>query len=277
MFDTPERHAPWSTLRNRRQGKRLVIPTSWFNKMYDISTGVLWRHVLPVVLLMLAYGTDVFGQSAIRPIVVEDFQGYRGGDSPYTWKRAHRSSRSFVQVPRELDRDRDYFEIVDEGGNMVARVYTQDESTQIVKLNGEGYQWDVRHHPRLTWDWRATQLPTGAREDMGKLNDTGAAVYVTFGTDWLGRPRSIKYTYSSSLPVGTTHKYGPLRVIVASSAADGLGDWVHVVRDVRADYSEVFGGNPPDEPLSITLWSDSDDTKSVSEAYFDNLELHPAE
>ncbi len=254
---------------------RLRMSTVCHDRMSDMSIRVISRVGL---LGLLATGftyTDVCAQSAAMPIVIEDFQQYTGGDSPYTWKRAHKSSRSFVQVPRELERDRDYFEIVDEGGNKVARVYTRDESTQIVKLNGEGYHWDVRVHQILAWSWRATQLPTGAREDVGKLNDAGAAVYVTFGTDWLGRPRSIKYTYSSTLPVGTTKKYGPLRVIVASSAVDGIGEWVNVVRDIRADYRQVFGGDPPDEPLSITLWSDSDDTKSISEAYFDNVELRP--
>ncbi len=255
---------------------RLRTSTVYFENMSDIPHGARLCCMLATAVVTIFVHLSVRAQSAVLPIVVEDFEHYESGDSPYTWKRAHKSSRSFVQVPRELVRDRDYFEIVDEGGNKVARVYTRDESTQIVKLNGEGYHWDVRVHPLIAWSWRASQLPTGAREDDGKLNDTGAAVYVTFGTDWLGRPRSIKYTYSSTLPVGSTKKYGPLRVIVVSSAADGIGNWVHVARDIRADYRQVFGGDPPDEPLSITLWSDSDDTKSVSEAFFDNVELRPA-
>src|SRR5690625_7757155 len=88
-------------------------------------------------------------------------------------------------------------------------------------------------------------------------NDTGAAVYVTFDTDWLGRPRSIKYTYSSTLPVGTVVRFGPLRVIVTDTGADGIGDWRQVDRDVVRDYQQVFGGDPPDRPLSSTLWRDS--------------------
>lgn len=208
-------------------------------------------------------------------IIVEDFEGYPTGVPPYEWKRAHKKSRSLVNVPRVLDRDVDYFEIVDEDGSRRARVFTSNESTQVVKPNGEGYWWDVNSHRRLAWDWKATRLPEGAHEDEGKYNDTGAAVYVTFDKDWLGRPRSIKYTYSSTLPVGTVAKYGTLRVIVASSGANGLGQWVHVERDVVADYRRVFDREPPDEPLSITLWSDSDNTETGSEAFFDNIMLLP--
>ncbi len=239
------------------------------------------KNVLALVVLAGWWaGCEAAGaahaQAPGKPIVVEDFQHYRGGDSPYTWKRAHRKSRSLVPIPRELVRDTDYFEIVDEGGNRVARAYTSNESTQMVKPNGEGYQWDLRAYPRLAWDWKAAQLPTGAREDDSKRNDAGAAVYVTFGKDWLGRPRSIKYTYSATLPAGATAKYGPLRVVVATSGAQSFGSWIHVERDVVADYRRGFGGDPPDEPLSITLWSDSDDTRSVSEVFFDNLVLLPA-
>lgn len=215
-------------------------------------------------------------KATAQRIVVEDFEGYPAGVTPYEWKQPHKSSRSMRSFPREVDRDNDYFEVISEGGNKRVRFYTSNESTQIVKLNGEGYTWNLRTHPRLAWDWKATRLPEGAREDDDDLNDSGAAFYVTFDTDWLGRPRSIKYTYSSTLPEGTIAKHGPLRVIVVSSASKGLGNWVHVERDVVADYRRVFGGDPPDEPLSITLWSDSDNTKKVSEAYFDNITLLPA-
>ena len=116
-------------------------------------------------------------------------------------------------------------------------------------------------------------MPVGANEE--KKNDTGAAFYVTFGKDWLGRPRSIKYTYSSTLPVGTVKSYnlGRMKVIVVASGADGFGNWMTIERDVRADYCKVFGSEPPARPLSIMLWSDSDNTGHTAEVDFDNIAL----
>lgn len=231
--------------------------------------------ILAALLGIVLLSVPATAQAQSGRVVVEDFEAYETGVQPYRWKRPHRKSRSLVEVPRALERDDDYFEIVREGGGKRARAYTRDESTQIVRVNGESFQWNLKTHPRLAWEWRADKLPEGARESSSKTNDSGAAVYVTFGTDWLGRPKSIKYTYSSTLPVGTMAKYGPLRVIVASSGRDGLGQWKRIERDVVADYRAVFGGDPPDEPISITLWSDSDDTGSVAEVYFDNLILLP--
>jgi Protein of unknown function (DUF3047). len=99
---------------------------------------------------------------------------------------------------------------------------------------------------------------------------------VTFGSDWLGRPKSIKYTYSSSLPVGTTVSFGPLKVIVVDSAREPrAGEWETVQRRIRDDYRQVFGGSPPDRPVSITLWSDSDTTGDEAVVDIDDLELLP--
>jgi len=231
--------------------------------------GIFFAGALP--------GTDgAQAQGSQRPIIIDNFESYTAGVQPYHWKRPHKRSRSLLDLEPALERDDDYFEVVSDAGNKRVRAYTKNESVQIVRLNGDGYRWDLRTHPRLTWAWRAMQLPRGAREDGEQYNDTGAALYVTFGKDWLGRPRSIKYTYSSTLPVGTTAKFGPLWVIVVASGADGLGDWVRIERNVVADYERLFDRNPPDEPVSIMLWGDSDNTGGISDVYFDDIELLPA-
>jgi hypothetical protein len=237
---------------------------------------VCWLTVFLSALLAGGPG-ETAAQTAAAPLLIEDFDGYEAGVPPYHWKLPHKKSRTLQDLPRVLDRDVDYFEIVEQGGSKRVRAYTKDESTQIMRLNGDGYQWDLRTHPRLSWQWQARQLPAGAREDKSKYNDAGAALYVTFDSkDWLGRPRSIKYTYSSTLPVGTTARYGALRVIVAASGADGYGDWVRVERDVLADYQRLFDREPPDLPAAIMLWGDSDDTDGVSDVLFDNIEALPA-
>ena len=235
-----------------------------------------WLVVGLSVLLLgaVAWPGEAGAQAADASILVEDFEGYAAGVPPYHWKRPHKKSRSVLDLPRVLDRDDSYFEIVEQGGSKRVRAYTRDESVQVVRLNGDGYQWDLRTHPRLSWQWRAERLPAGAREDKNKYNDAGGAVYVTFDSkDWLGRPRSIKYTYSSTLPVGTTVRYGALRVIVVASAVDGIGEWVRIERDVVADYRRLYRRDPPNRPLFIALWGDSDTTGGVSDVYFDDIEL----
>jgi hypothetical protein len=207
-------------------------------------------------------------------ILIDDFESYQDRGLPTKWKYLY--ERSLVDLKPEYMRDNEKFFVVQERNNNVLRVYTDGEAVHLTMANEpEGFDWDVRTHPRLRWRWRAHRLPEGAREDKDELNDTGIALYVYFsiGGFLIPRPKAIKYTYSSTLPVGTVVTYGKMRVIVVASGADGMGEWMTIERDVVADYRQYFGDAPPDRPLSIRLWGDSDNTNTVAEADFDDIEL----
>ena len=228
-----------------------------------------------VALLSLAllFHKHVFAQSGNdTQIIIEDFESYNEGNTPERWKIAHKKSRSIIDLPERPEKDRDYVEVLTEGRNKVLKIYAADESEQIVLLNGSAYEWDVHTHPTLSWKWKAIRLPAGAREDEASKNDSGGALYVTFNSkDWLGRPRTIKYVYSSSLARESTAKYGVLKVIVASSGTEGIDKWVEVKRNVLEDYRKVFGKYPKDQPAYLMVWSDSDNTNDVAEIYFDDI------
>jgi len=205
-------------------------------------------------------------------VLVEDFEQSRPGRFPDGWAFVTQGGGS-----RSYEESRDSGEQVvvraADGGRFV-RLTTRGEVLRYTKRNGDDFEWNIERHPRLAWRWRALALPEGASE-TGE-NDTGGAIYVTFGTDWLGRPLSIKYTYSSSLPTGTTVSFGTLQVVVVSSAAeDAPGRWKTVRRNVRADYRRLFGEPPPSHTVAITLWSDSDTTGGRATVDIDDLRLLP--
>ena len=220
-------------------------------------------------LLLLATGAvyDGIGQ----PVLVENFS-YQG-DVPTRWRELQRRAERAQPLPGTLERDDDYVEVVTLDGEKVLRVFTHDEAVHAARINGqEGFDWDTRTYPFLAWRWRADQLPVRGREDVNKTNDTGAAFYVAFDcNDWLRRPCVIKYTYSSSLPVGATARYAKLRVLVVSSAQDGMGQWIDIKRNVREDFRMLFQKEAPPRPIFIMVWGDSDTTDGVSEAYFDTI------
>ncbi len=214
--------------------------------------------------------------SASQAITIDDFESYTDGSLPTRWKYLY--ERRLVWVEPSHMRENETFFVGEEPGNKFLRTYTHGEAVHLTMANEkEGFDWDVRTHPVLQWDWRALQLPRGAREDDESLNDTGLALYVIFSFEGfiIKRPKAIKYTYSSSLPVGTVLKQDKLRVIVVANGADGFGDWMSVRRNVVEDYRNVFGDDPPSRPLSIRLWSDSDNTRSYGEGDFDNIALMP--
>lgn len=230
--------------------------------------GLFTFGILLPLLLIMGF-TDASGQARR---VVDDFEAYNVGTVPDTWVRV--DSKEDVRPAADALESGEAFEVVEEKGNQFARVYTDGEYVRFSQRNGYELDWHVREHPRLTWKWRALTLPEGASE-KGK-NDTGGAIYVTFGSDWLGRPKSIKYTYSSSLPVGTVVSFGPLKVIVVSSGREpGNDEWKTQTRHVINDYRQVFGDDPPKRPVSITISGDSDTTGDESEVHVDDIALLP--
>lgn len=213
---------------------------------------------------------------AQKPVVIEDFERYEVGEVPQDWST--NKGRSLIPASPETMTPEHEYRIVRERGNQFVRATMRDYAYRLIRINGDTFDWNLHAYPVLRWRWRIHEVPVGAREDDKNLNDTAAAVYVTFDRDWLGRPKSIKYTYSSTLPVGTTASYGPLKVIVVGSAAeDDLNTWTMVERNVAEDYERLFG-QPFDksQPIGITLFSDADDVPDGSAmADFDDLVMLP--
>ncbi len=233
---------------------------------------------LCLLFLALVFGADAPGLVALEDtleatIVLDDFEADTPGKHPENWRYMTSRDREFRSLGPFMN-ERENVHIVAEEGNQFLRAYTKGEALRI-SLPLSKFNWRLADHPVLSWDWRAVRLPSGASEN--RINDTGGAVYVTFAkTDWLGRPLSIKYTYSTSLPVGTIVSTGNVKVIVVSSGKNGLGRWIHVDRNVVDDYKRLFGGPPPEDPFTVTLWSDSDNTATIGEVDFDNIEIRRA-
>ena len=239
----------------------------------------VWRRVATVCLVAIAYqmlavpdtarGQSGTGSGAARlpDLVFDDFEAHAPGGIPQGWDWIER--REAHPFTPDRNTDQRSFLVEEEHGNRFIRVTTTDAWHRIIRVNDHPRMWSLPLRPCLSWAWRAVRLPEGARED--RVNDTGAAIYVYFGRDWLGRPRSLKYSYSSSLPVGTEMEFGPLRLIVVSSGLDGTGDWLTVQRNVLDDYRRLFDREPPSQPAFIALWSDSDSTDDRAIADFDDL------
>ncbi len=207
------------------------------------------------------------------PVLIDDFESYEVEGLPIHWRYIDAGQKFLPVTPSIMSKD-EYFVVLKDGANKFVRAYTKGRAHRLVMPNGQRYRWNLKEHPVLAWEWRAQHLPAGAREDVKRLNDTGGAVYVTFDRDWVGRPRSIKYTYSSTLPVGATVSYGNrLAVVVASSGKEGAKGWRRIERNIVEDYRKFFGGEPNAEPVSIMIWSDSDSTGDHAEVDFDNVRL----
>lgn len=203
--------------------------------------------------------------------LLADFESDTLGGPPSDWRDTR--GQDLVRLTKEgVMTERKNVYVRSENGNQFARIDTEARALQVVMSRKNGLDWNLDERPYLRWRWRAKALPEGASEKRDETNDTGGALYVTFETDILGQPKSIKYTYSSTLPVGTTVDYGTLKVlVVASRQKQGLDEWIAHERNVVEDYKRLFGESPDKTPLAVMMWSDSDTMNSVGTIDFDDL------
>jgi hypothetical protein len=86
---------------------------------------------------------------------------------------------------------------------------------------------------------------------------------------------TLMYVWCNQRPVDSvilSPRTDRIRKIVVESGSQGLAQWRHYERDVRADYVRAFG-NEPGALVAIGLMTDSDNTRSNTVAWYGPIAL----
>ena len=215
-----------------------------------------------------AYRTVSF--DALQPtgnsvsVVIDDFEDIPVGGFPDEWK-----------AWRGDDEDaRNLYSIQEENGNRYLQAH--DDGTSII-IRKKMKEWNPREHRFLSWRWRARALPENGDERIGSLNDSAVAVYVVLDQNFFRIPKTLKYVWSTTLPVGMRHRrdgIGRPNVIVLQSGPKKLGQWVYVSVNVYDDFVRTFGREPPDHAVGIGVLTDGNATRSNAEGDYDDFVIH---
>jgi hypothetical protein len=175
----------------------------------------------------------------------------------------------FKTYPLQRSKAVKVYTVQSEGGQKFLHADASGEAQDIGVQIFRKLDWDIQTQPRLSWRWRAKSLPVmpaGAHRD-----DNACGVYVVFG-GWSGQ--SIKYVWSSDLPVGRVMEKTPGRfvVVVARSGPVGLNTWQSMTVDVAEDYRKFFkkvSGNPD----GFGILTDGDQTLSPAVCDYAEFEI----
>lgn len=208
-------------------------------------------------------------------VLLEDFDSYEPGTIPDTWYNQKGERR-----PAFYDEDEKegyQYRVMAEGDKKFLRY----EGSEAKHLNFPLVNKDLNIYetPILHWEWRVFELPEGANEDIDERNDTAASIYVVFDMGHVALfkkvPKSIRYTWSSSLEEGTelSKFYGNQKIVVVESGEEETGKWISFERNIVEDYKRLFGDDPPKNPLAILILSDGDSTESYAKADYGKIIL----
>ena len=204
------------------------------------------------------------GDDQRKSITIESFDDSAPGGFPLTWK----AWRGDDDLARNL------YTIQEENGNRYLHAADDGSSVIILKQISE---WNANEYPVLSWRWRATVLPEGGDERIRSKNDSSVAVYVVLDQNFIGVPKTLKYVWSTTVPVGTHYRregIGRPHVIVLESGKGKAGQWVEESIDVHADYVRIFGKNPPGKAVGIGILTDGNATGTDSKGDYDDFVIH---
>ena len=220
-------------------------------------------------------------------LLVEDFEGDSVGQLPYNWFEQRGVNRPY-NYPEDVKKDYLYRITDEQSPNSKINQFLRFDGTKAKHLNFPLHQvknLNLNESPVLSWKWRIWDIPAGADERNDKVNDTAASVYVVFKVKRMALvkevPQSIRYTWSSSLPVGTEIStfFGHQKIIVVGTGQPSNldGEWMAFSRNLKEDYERLFGEKMPTTPLAILLLSDGDSTNDSAKADYDDIEFYPTE
>lgn len=152
---------------------------------------------------------------------------------------------------------------------------------------------DPQTTPWLRWQWRIAELNKDSALGTKDGDDFPARLYVFFDYDIMQLPfvervviriaralhgqglplAALCYVWAKDEPPGSTawSAYTDrVRMVVASSGADQVGQWVTVERNIIDDYRDAFG-EPVPRITGIALATDSDNSGTRSLAWYGDI------
>jgi len=186
------------------------------------------------------------------------------------------------------------YSLVKEDGRTVIRASANDSASGL----SQDVRVDTREFPLLRWRWKVPGLIAGADNTRRYSEDSPVRMIVTFRGDtskWSFEDKvfasqmkmltgyempyaTLMYIWENRAPVGaviTNQHTTRVKMIVAESGSDRLGEWREEVRNVYEDYKRAFG----EEPLltrSIGIMTDTDNTGEKVLAYYGDISFERA-
>ena len=147
----------------------------------------------------------------------------------------------------------------------------------------------------LEFAWQVPALLPGADVGQRHSDDSPARMVLVFDGDrssfsaqnamlselsqaLTGEPlpyATLMYVWCNQRPVGTVvhnPRTDRIRKIVVASGPQQLNQWLHLRRDIRADFERAFG-EAPGTLLGVGVMTDSDNTRSAAQAWYGEIAL----
>ncbi|HDZ77556.1 MAG TPA: DUF3047 domain-containing protein [Candidatus Omnitrophica bacterium] len=138
-----------------------------------------------------------------------------------------------------------------------------------------------KKNPMISWSWKVDKFPDKSKisnktDGWIEKDDYAARVYVIFPSWIFLNIKSIEYIWDEDLAqdtIITSPYFANIKLIVAESGRDKMGQWVHEERNIYEDYKEAFGRYPSGYVGAVAIMTDTDNTLSNAEASYKDIKI----
>lgn len=134
---------------------------------------------------------------------------------------------------------------------------------------------DLNETPVIEWSWKISgvyPIEEKLQERKKSGDDFPARIYVVYQTGILpSDAKAINYVWSTQEPIGAQwpNPYSKnARMVVVATGNDRQGEWVTLQRNVRQDFKELYGIDPP-MLHGYAVMVDGDNTGNATTSWFD--------
>ncbi len=200
---------------------------------------------------------------------------------PEHWKRV-----DFGAFKKPTD-----YQLVNLAGRTCVRASADASASMLVHAAG----FQAGSFPILRWSWNVPALIESADNTQRQREDSPARIVIAFEGDSSRLPalermnaRQFQMLTGTPMPYATlmyirgnqaapgsiitsTHT-DRIKMIVAESGSEGLGEWRNFSRNLVEDYRRAFG-EAPGRVAWIGLMTDTDNTRETAHAYYGDVSL----
>ena len=181
------------------------------------------------------------------------------------------------------------YQLVSQDGRTVVKASANASASGLVypiEVNPKSY-------PLLSWRWKVNELITGADNNQKQAEDSPVRVVVSFEGDidklsmddrlffdnirlFTGQQlpyATLMYIWENRAPKGSVianRHTSRVKMIVAESGRDKLGNWQEVTRNLLEDYKRAFG-EEPGRITAIGIMTDTDNTGENIHAFYGDI------
>ena len=187
------------------------------------------------------------------------------------------------------------YRLVNEQGRTVVSARAESSASGLI----HPLKLDPHSYPQLHWHWKVDQLIQKADNTQKHLEDSPVRLVVSFGGDidsleirdrmFFDNVRlltgqqmpyaTLMYIWENRAPLETVidnRHTSRIKMIVAESGRERLGQWQEVTRNIVEDYKRAFGKYPG--PItSIGIMTDPDNTGETALSGFADLHFVAAD